>query len=146
MLKKSFQKIFLTAVVGILLLAPAVMAGGILPAETGTGDTTKCKEINPDGSCGNYSLNDMTQVLINVSDWILGVVGSVALLFFVYGGFVFILSGGSEEKVKQGKQILIGSIIGLFIVFGSFLIIKYAEKFLGTQYTEDDTLQVNIPK
>jgi hypothetical protein len=149
MFKKSFQKIFLTAAVGILLLAPAALAAGILPGESGTAKpeaVAACKKINPNGSCGNYSLNDIVQLIINVSDWILGVVGSVALLFFVYGGFVFIFSGGSEEKVKQGKQILIGSIIGLFIVFGSFLIIKYSEKFLGTQYTNDKTLQINVPK
>lgn len=143
---KTFQKIFLTAVIGALLLAPAAQAAGILPAESGSGSTAKCKEINPKGNCGNYSLNDMMQIFINVSNWILSVVGSVALLFFVYGGIIFIFSGGSEEKVKQGKQILIGSIIGLFIVFGSFLIIKYSQQFLGAQYTGKETLQINLPK
>jgi hypothetical protein len=129
MFKKSFQKIFLTAAVGILLLAPAAMAAEILPA---------CAKA------GDCQLNDMVQVIVNVSDWILSIVGSVALLFFVYGGFVFIFSGGSEEKVKQGKQILIGSIIGLFIVFGSFLIIKYAEKFLGAEGADKNTNSVRV--
>lgn len=130
MLNQSFKKTFLLVVVGVLLIAPGAMATEILPACAKTGD---CQ------------LNDILQVAINVSDWVLGVVGSVALLFFVYGGFVFIFSGGNDAKVKEGKQILIGSIIGLFIVFGSFLIIKYSEKFLGAQGSENNnTIRVDI--
>jgi len=151
MFKKFFQKILLTTAIGVLLMAPAALAEGILPQATAPAGNAeavsacaKYLETHPGGNCGNYSLNDIMRVFINVSNWILGVVGSVALLFFVYGGFVFIFSGGNEEKVKQGKQILIGAIIGLVIVFASFLIIKFSSELLGAKTNEG--LQINVPK
>jgi hypothetical protein len=150
MFKLSFKKALLLIAVGTLLLAPAVMAAGLLPdSENGTGKAAEavCKNITS-GNCGNYSLTDMMTVFVKISNWILGVVGAVVLLFFVYGGFRLILSGGSEENVKKGKQILIGAVIGLCIVFSSFLIIKFATTLIGvdSSYTKDDSLQVTIPK
>jgi hypothetical protein len=130
MFKINFKKTILSVIVfGILAIAPAVLAEGVLPAEHGTGETA-C--ASPNG-CGNYSLNDIITFGVNVSQWILGIVGSVALLFFVYGGFVFILSGGNEERVKLGKKILIGSVIGLAIVFTSYLIIQFSMSLLGAK-------------
>jgi hypothetical protein len=118
----------------------AAFAEGFVPdTETGIAGQ-KC--TSPNG-CGDYSLNDMVSVAAIVSNWILGIVGSVALLFFIYGGFVFIFSGGSEQKVTQGKQILINSIIGLVIVFTSFLIIQFSiEALTGKKHT-GESLNVN---
>lgn len=101
------------------------LAAGILPEPSGN---SKCDSQN---GCGDYSLDDFMRLAINVSDWILGIVGSAALLMFVYGGFMFILSGGSSERVEKGKKIIIGSVIGLVLVFTSYLIIKFVAASLG---------------
>jgi hypothetical protein len=127
MSKINLKKILLTTIIGITLFASAVFAEGILPGENGT-SISKCNSAN---GCGNYSLNDFVAVAVNVSKWILGVVGSIALIFFIYGGFVFILSGGNEKNVELGKQILINSIIGLVIVFASYIIIQFSMDLLG---------------
>lgn len=98
---------------------------GILPTETGGGTC-------PSGeNCGDYSLNDFVQLAVNVSKTILGLVGSLALLAFVYGGIVFLISGGSSEKVEKGKQILIGAVVGLVIVFMSYTIIQFTLDAFG---------------
>lgn len=77
------------------------------------------------------SLSGFMQVAIAISKWILGIVGSVALLMFVYGGIMFLISGGSSERVEKGKQIIIGSVIGLVIVFASYTIIGFVFHSLG---------------
>jgi len=75
-----------------------------------------------DGSC---ELHHFVMVAIWVWNWILGISGSLALLFFIYGGFTFLISGGSSERVTKGKTILINSIIGLAIIFCSYMIINF---------------------
>ena len=70
-------------------------------------------------------LNSFVGLGVNVATFILGIVGALTLLMFVYGGFTWILSGGSSDKVKKGKDIIIGSVIGLLIVFSSYMIIQY---------------------
>ncbi len=137
MFKIKLPKILLTASLWLCFFPIVAFAQGILPTETGKGPS--CASSN----CGNYSLMDFLQLAVKISDWILGSVGAIALLFFVYGGFVFILSGGNEERVKEGKQILINSIIGLAIVFTSYIIIKFAAGLLGAGVTPG--LQINVP-
>lgn len=106
------------AAASALLIAPAARATEILP---------------PCAKAGDCGLNDILLVAVNVADFILGIVGSVALLFFIYGGFVFILSGGNEKRLGEGKQILLNSVIGLVIVFASYLIIQFSLTLLGVK-------------
>ena len=56
---------------------------------------------------------------------VMGLIGSVALLMFIYGGFTWLVSGGNSEKVKQGKDILIWSAIGLVIIFSSYALVNF---------------------
>jgi hypothetical protein len=130
MLKKIIFKLTPVLVLAVSgFYVSVAWAAGILPSQTGSGNSTSCGSPN---GCGNYSLNDMLALGVNVANWILGVVGALALLFFVYGGFVFILSGGSEEKVREGKTVLMNAIIGLVIVFASYLIVQFvAQNLLG---------------
>lgn len=99
----------------------------ILPQPSGE----PTKPCNSQNGCGNYSLDDFMLLAVKISDWILGIVGSVALLFFVYGGFMFTLSGGSSERVDKGKKILLGAVFGLILVFASYLIIQFSMDAIG---------------
>ena len=82
--------------------------------------TTECKQY-----CGDYGLDDFVSVVVQVSVIVLGIVGSIALLMFIYGGVMFLISSGNSEKVTQAKQIIIGAVIGLVIVFASYTIIQF---------------------
>lgn len=83
------------------------------------------------GSNGDYQLNDLVGILINSSQLILGIVGSLALLMFVYGGTIWLISSGSSEMVTKGKNIIIGAVIGIVIVFTSYMIIQFSMQTLG---------------
>jgi len=48
---------------------------------------------------------------------ILGIVGSLALVMFIYGGFNIMTAAGTAEKVEKGKQILLWATIGLIVIF-----------------------------
>jgi hypothetical protein len=92
--------------------------------QTNTGKTD-CIET------GDCQLNDMVKVIIKVANWILGIVGSLALLAFIYGGVMFLISGGSSERVAKAKTIIVGSVIGITIVLTSYMIINFAAQALG---------------
>ena len=102
----------------------------LLPPPTGT---------RPDGcpsgttNCGNYQLNDFMQIALIVSEFILGLVGALALLAFIVGGLMWLLSAGNAELVNRGKQAIVGAVIGLAIVFTSFMIIQLVYSALGIE-------------
>lgn len=104
----------------------ASAAEGLLPEQTGG---KKCAAGV--ANCGNYSLNDMTNIAVKISEFILGIVGSLSLLAFVAGGLMMMLSGGNAELVTRGKQTIIGATIGLIIVFTSYAIIYFVFQSLG---------------
>jgi len=82
---------------------------------------------------GDFTLNDFVRVGMRVTEIILGIVGSLALLMFIYGGLMFIISSGNSEKVTKAKEIIIGAVIGLVIVFTSYMIIQFTMDALGIE-------------
>jgi uncharacterized BrkB/YihY/UPF0761 family membrane protein len=61
----------------------------------------------------------------NIINFILGFVGTIALVLFIYGGFTWMLSAGAPAKVKKGKDIIVWSIIGLFVVFAAYILVRF---------------------
>ncbi len=77
---------------------------------------------DPDvNTCG---LTQMLEVVINVAALIVAMTGSAALLMFIIGGLMLIISAGSQEKVQQGKNIIQAAAIGIVLVLGSWVIIN----------------------
>lgn len=74
---------------------------------------------------GVPQLSCFLELGLSVSQWILGITGSLALLFFVYGGFIFLTSRGSSSQVEKGKTILTQATIGIIIIFGAYLAISF---------------------
>lgn len=91
------------------------------------------------------SLKGFMQVALAVSKWILGIVGSISLLMFIYGGVIFLISGGSSQRVEQGKQIIIGSVIGLIIVFASYTIIRFVFTAAGLDWKGTSSFEDTKP-
>ncbi len=82
------------------------------------------KDANKEPIKNDCTLSDFGKILVGQSRFFLGISGSIALLFFVYGGFVWLTSGGNKEKVQQGKNILISTTIGIIIIFTAFTVVN----------------------
>ncbi|MEK9152812.1 MAG: hypothetical protein AAB692_05610, partial [Patescibacteria group bacterium] len=62
-----------------------------------------------------------------------GISGSIALLMFVYGGFLWLTSAGNEEQVTKGKNVFTWSTIGLVVIFMAYAIVSALFKVVGAQ-------------
>lgn len=69
------------------------------------------------GNLGNCELTDIKQVIVNIGNWILGIVGSLVLLFCIWGGIQFLTSSGDSGRIKAGKESIKKATLGLVIVF-----------------------------
>lgn len=63
----------------------------------------------------------------------LGIVGAIALLYFVWGGFLLLTSAGNPEKTKKGRDTIFWAILGLVIIFGSYGITEAVFRVLSGQ-------------
>ncbi len=92
---------------------------------TGDSDTNVVEICNP------IDATSPQQLIGKVIQAVLGISGSLALLMFVYGGFVWMLSGGNAEKVTKGKNTLVWASIGLVVIFSSYALVKAIFTGLG---------------
>jgi hypothetical protein len=92
----------------------------ICPAEITSGGGT-VELTNPLGD-KDLTVPQLINRVINVA---LGIVGSLALIMFIYGGFVWMLAGGNEQAVTKGKNILMWAAIGLVVIFASYSLVSF---------------------
>lgn len=54
----------------------------------------------------------------------LGLVGSVALAIFIWGGFLWMTSAGNAERVTKGRNAILWAALGLAVIFSSYIIVR----------------------
>lgn len=91
-------------------------------------------------------LNSFIQLALNVSQFILGIVGSLTLLMFVVGGVQFMISAGSSESISKAKKTITAAVVGLLIVFSSWLIINFVVQSLGLNPTKGSVWNWSVIK
>jgi hypothetical protein len=81
---------------------------------------------------GKCELADMLQLLVNLSVFILAISGSAIMLIIVYGGMKWILAHGDTKMVTEGKDAIVGAVIGLAIILGAYVAINVVVSVLKT--------------
>ena len=49
----------------------------------------------------------------------------VAVGFIIYGGYMYMISGGDPGKVKKAKDVLLYAVIGIVVVMVAFVITRF---------------------
>lgn len=55
----------------------------------------------------------------------LSLIGTVGLLFLIYGGYHILTSGGNPEKLQKGKEYITYAIIGIMLAVLGFVFIQF---------------------
>ncbi len=71
------------------------------------------------------STEDLRTSAVRITRNILGVLGILALIILLYGGFVYMTSRGDMQKVELAKKILLNATIGLIIIMMAFAIVSW---------------------
>lgn len=80
-----------------------------------------CQTCMDRGVC---TLTDTMIVVGNVGNFILGIVGSLALLMFVIGGVLILVSQGEKGRVDRGRKFIFASAVGVAVTLGAVLILR----------------------
>jgi FtsH-binding integral membrane protein len=72
-------------------------------------------------------------IAVNVLQFLLSIVGILAIIGMVVGGMMMMTAYGNQEKITKGKNILTYSIIGIVISLSALIIVRQvSELVLGT--------------
>lgn len=58
---------------------------------------------------------DLGGIVINITNWVLGFVSILAVLFLIWGGLQYLTASGNEEKIENAKNTITYAILGLVI-------------------------------
>ncbi len=62
---------------------------------------------------------------------IIAFVGVVGVLYFVYGAFMLMMSGGNAQKAETGKQAMVQALIGVALVLVAFTVVNTVTSLVG---------------
>ncbi len=113
----STMKRFTQGLLGVaLMLTPrAVFA---VSGGTGLGSNTLPL---PDNLPAQTSFLDLLTFIIN---FLLGFVGTLAVLMLIWGGFRYLTSSGKSDATKDAKNTILYAIIGIVIILLSYAIVN----------------------
>lgn len=72
--------------------------------------------------------SDIPTLIGRVLRMVFGLIGTIALVIFIYGGALWMTAFGEESKVKKGWDTMIWGAIGLVVIFGSYVAVDFILK------------------
>lgn len=82
------------------------------------------------GSLG-LGVAEPTTVVVNLISTALGLLGILAVIMILLGGFQWMLSAGDEEKIAKAKKTIGGTIVGLIIILLAWAIVNFVIRTVG---------------
>jgi hypothetical protein len=132
--KTTARRIFLWAVVFVFLsvLSPhfALAQGTVVQQSGGVGADIIASNnvIAPQIGLPSTDIRVIIARIIRVA---LSLLGIILVCIILYGGFLYMTSGGSEEKIANAKRIIINGVIGLAIILSSYAITLFVINMFG---------------
>ncbi|OGI27178.1 MAG: hypothetical protein A2359_01435 [Candidatus Moranbacteria bacterium RIFOXYB1_FULL_43_19] len=83
-------------------------------------------------SFGNpLNASDLSTVLTNIMSYLKKIAGSIALIFIILGGIMYMVSAGDKERMEKAKNTLIYALAGFAIVVASSSFTSEIQNALG---------------
>ncbi len=104
---------------------PGACNGGYIV--TGSSNSPGNTSCPPGRVCLSNPINVKTvpELIANILKGAMGIVGALALLVFIYGGFLWLTSGGESAKIAAGKEAMKWAAIGLVVIFTSYGLVRF---------------------
>jgi len=106
---------------GASAITLATTAAVAMPALAGSGVDVGLNYATAIG----LGTQDVRTTVSNVIRAFMGLLGIVAVVIILLGGFKWMTAGGNEDKVGEAKKLIISGIIGLVIIMSAYAIAQF---------------------
>lgn len=134
--RKPHMKIISSFLVvsGFFLSAiPAVVAAPDCSSVPGT--TLVGSVCMPTKASTGLSDTPIATITTNILNWVMAMIGIVAILMFVISGWMYLMAGGDEKKTEEAKNIIKYTVIGIAVALAAFIIVRLVANLLGASTT-----------
>jgi len=74
---------------------------------------------------------DIREIVANIIRAALGLLGIIAVVIILYGGWLWMSAGGNEEQIAKAKKVLLNGAVGLLIILSAYSLVLFVMKMLG---------------
>ncbi|MFA5872311.1 MAG: pilin [Parcubacteria group bacterium] len=103
--------------------------GGLNPA-TGSGSATGGGNLSVDFT-NPIGWNSIEQVMNSLAGYLKGIAGTIAVIFIIIGGVMYMFAGANKDMAEKGKHTLTYAIAGLAIVIAAPTFLREIKTILG---------------
>jgi uncharacterized membrane protein YjgN (DUF898 family) len=110
----------------------SVFALGVVLAPSAMAQDTALGNLQAIGNAsGQTTEQSLTQTIGGVIQFILGLLGIIALVIVIYAGFLWMFGGANSDNVSKAKSLMINGVIGLAIILAAYSITTFVFEALG---------------
>ena len=109
-MKKFFFSIYIKLIVFVISFLFLTSTGSVF-AQTLMPPTTDLPGI------------ELDEFIVNIINWLAGLIAIVCVLIIILGVFAVIFSGGNDDGVATARKWILGAIIGLIVVLAAWAIV-----------------------
>jgi len=114
----------------MIIAAMAIVFGGLLsfsaPALATTYDTITSEQLGLEyGAATGLGSTDVRTTVAQIIRVAMGLLGIVAVVIILIGGFKWMTAGGNEEQVGEAKKWIFSGVIGLVIILSAYALASF---------------------
>ena len=84
-------------------------------------------------------------LLVNIVRYLLTFLAIIAVIIILYAGWLWMTSGGSPDRLRRAKRVLVSAIIGLILIITAFAIVQFITNFVSENLSESCTPAASRP-
>lgn len=126
----SFKKIITVFLLLGLFVLP-LSAEAQLENQLCPGGQIEAGTCIPDAPNEAVQETDVGRLIFNILQAILSIIGLIAVVFVVYGGFKYMTANGDEEQIKAAKKTIVNAVIGLIVILLAWAIVSVVANFIS---------------
>jgi len=115
-----------TAVSTALAIAPLTVGAA-------TADSTGFNVSKATTSTTGLANTSVYALIATFMNWLLGIIGVLAVIAFVISGILYLTAAGDEEQIERAKSTMMFAIIGLVIALVGLVVVNAVAGITGGQ-------------
>ncbi|HBU07331.1 MAG TPA: hypothetical protein DEB09_04590 [Candidatus Magasanikbacteria bacterium] len=131
---KTIMAIVFTMMFGFFVGAPLMASAAAPQINFGL-------QYGADTGLGNKDVRSTISSIINVA---LSLLGIVAVVIILAGGFKWMTAGGNEEKTGEARKMIMAGVIGMAIILSAYAVANFVLKQLYFATTGGD-YETDVP-
>lgn len=133
--KSVIIAVALSLVGGLMVLTPASAVDCSTPQE--------CMEQGLQSTGGTGGDTDLASVIKLITNVLMFIIGAVAVIMVIIGGFQYVTSQGDSSKTTTAKNTILYAVIGLIVALLAYAIVQFVVDRFATSSTAQTTTTTN---